>query len=117
MWSKVILVFLFSIYPVQRRLRGFSIIVASADPGLAEKDARLPVKPRCTRESLSSPSITGNFGISAMGLEYTFETVSSKRFHNTFLPSRKYIALVKQVIPRNRIMGPSASLCGAHYLS
>lgn len=112
MWSKAILVFLFSGYPVRRRLRGFSIIMASADLGLAEKDARWPVKPRCTGESLSFPGVTQNFGISAMDLDYSFETISSQRFHNTFPPSRKYVALVEQVIPRNRIMRSSASLCG-----
>jgi len=57
MWSKTILELPFNGYLVQRKLRGFSVAVASVDPGLAEKDTRVPVKPRCTGESLSFPGV------------------------------------------------------------
>lgn len=77
MWFKAILVFPFSNNPVQRRLRNISIIVASADLGLSEKDARLLVKRRCTEESLSFPCVTQNIGITATDLKYSYGTISS----------------------------------------
>lgn len=69
MWSKVRLGFLLNGYPVMRRLRYFSIIVASTDPHLAEEDTRLPVNPVGSGKSLSFPGVTQSFGISAMNLD------------------------------------------------